>query len=230
MQKGFTGPQTAQLSLGVARRLNHFINNWKVITTDKWILDCIQGFQIPFSSLPSQERLPNLPISSAKQSFLILAGVNMLLEKGAITSVRGLSGLKSFYSTLFLVPKKGGQMRPVINLKKLNEWVEPLYFKMEGMGTLRELLRGNEWMVKVDIKDAYFTLPIHTDNQPYLRFIVGQEHYQPPIRSVVCPMGTHQSDEAHCNLFLHARGVRMIIYIDNILLMVDTAAEAKSHL
>ena len=69
-------------------------------------------------------------------------------------------------------------MRPVINLKKLNEWVEPQHFKIEGMGTLRELLRVNDWMVKVDLKDAYFTIPILTDHQPYLRFIVGQEHYQ----------------------------------------------------
>ena len=137
----FTEPQTAQLSLGVARRLNHFVNNWKVITTDKWILDYVQGFQIPFSSLPSQEHWPNPPISSTEQSSLILAEVNALLEKGAITSVRSPSGLMSFYSTLFLVPKKGGQMRPVINL---NEWVEPQHFKMEGMGTLRELLRVND--------------------------------------------------------------------------------------
>ena len=45
MQKGFGEPQTAQLSLGVARRLSHFLNNWEVITTDKWVLDCVQGFQ-----------------------------------------------------------------------------------------------------------------------------------------------------------------------------------------
>jgi len=29
-----------------------------------------------------------------------------------------------FFSTLFLVLKKNGQMRPVINLKQLNKWVE----------------------------------------------------------------------------------------------------------
>ena len=80
----------------------------------------------------------------------------MLLEKGAVTSVRSTSGLKSFYSTLFLDPYKG-HMRPVINLKKLNEWWNCSILKW----ILRELLRVNDWMVKVDPKDAYFTIPIH---------------------------------------------------------------------
>ena len=42
-------------------------------------------------------------------------------------------------------------MRPVINLRKLNKWVESQHFKMEGMGTLKELLRVNNWMGKVDL-------------------------------------------------------------------------------
>ena len=53
--------------------------------------------------------------------------------------------------------------------------------------------------------------------------------HMPPIRPVVCPMGIHQSDEAHCDL-PPCQGVQMIIYIDNILLMADTAAQAESHL
>ena len=140
MLKGFTEPQTAQLSLGVARRLNHFVNNWKVITTDKWVLDCVQGFQIPFSSLLSQEHWPNSPISSTEQSSYPSGGQHATRERGNHLSEKPFR-LQEFYSTLFLVPKKGGQMRPVINLKKLNEWMEPQHFKMEGKGTLRELLR-----------------------------------------------------------------------------------------
>ena len=71
-----------------------------------------------------------------------------------------------------LVPKKGSQITPVKNLKKLNKRMTPQHFRMEGMGALREFLRKNDWMVKVDLKDAYFTVPIHPSQHPYLRFMV----------------------------------------------------------
>jgi len=120
-------------------------------------------------------------------------------------------------------------MRPVINLKRLNEWVIPQHFKMEGMGTLRK----DDWLVKVDLKDAYFiTVPIPQDHQPFLRFMVGQDHYQ----FTCLPFGLSCTPWAFTKvmkptaIFLRAMGMRMIVYIDDILVMADTAAQVKSHL
>jgi len=48
--------------------------------------------------------------------------VEGLLTKGAIQMVRGKDS-PGFYSRLFLVPKKGGQYRSVINLRPLNWWI-----------------------------------------------------------------------------------------------------------
>jgi len=66
--------------------LSHFHTNWKVITTDKWVLDTVKGFQIPFTSQPDQKDWPNPPMSSAEQS-LLMQEVNTLLEKGAIIQI-----------------------------------------------------------------------------------------------------------------------------------------------
>ena len=88
--------------------VSHFFNNWEVITTglDKWVLDCVKRFQILFTSLPDQEHWPNPPISSAEQRSLILAEVNMLLEKGAVTLVENPQVTRVFTQPCSLLSRR----------------------------------------------------------------------------------------------------------------------------
>ena len=99
-----------------------------------------------------------------------------------------------------IVPKKDGGMRPVINLKSLNEYVVPQHFKMEGIHTLKDLLRRSDWMTKIDLKDAYFTIPIHSTSR-FLdpRATAPLRVLLPAIRPVVCSMGFYQDPEAGTN-------------------------------
>ena len=62
--------------------------------------------------------------------------------------------IDGFFFRLFLVPKKEGQMRPVLNLKLLNQFIYHRHFKMEGMHIVRDLLQRGDWMTRIDIKDA----------------------------------------------------------------------------
>ena len=63
-----------------------------------------------------------------------------MLEKHAIEKTTYRE--QGFLSTIFLVPKKrcGGQ-RPVINLKSLSKFVYTEHFKLEGIHTLKNLLK-----------------------------------------------------------------------------------------
>jgi len=101
----------------VAGRLGMFIDTWKVLTSDLWVLQAVKGFRIPFVSLPNQDILPTAPVFPPEQAAQIKGELRLLLEKGVVAPVPDSQG--GFYSNLFLVPKKNGQIRPVINLKRL---------------------------------------------------------------------------------------------------------------
>ena len=103
--------------------------------------------------------------------------VDALLMKGAIEWVTNVKSL-GFYSQLFLVPKKTGDLRPVIDLSTLNRHMVVPHFKMETQGSVRSAIRSQEWTVSIDIHDAYLHVPMHQAVRKYLRFVVNKRVYQ----------------------------------------------------
>ena len=91
-----------------------------------------------------------------------------MLEKQEIKLVQ--PSKDQFLSSLFLVTKKDAGYRPVINLKKLNRYIPYEHFKMEGIFLLKQVLQKNDYMCKIDLKDAYFAVPLHSSSQKYIRF------------------------------------------------------------
>ena len=79
---------------------------------------------------------------------------------------------EQFISTLFLVEKGPGkgEFRPVINLKAPNRFLPKEKFKMERLHTTCSLLRRGDFMMKLDLKDAYNAVPIHPESRKYLWF------------------------------------------------------------
>ena len=76
-------------------------------------------------------------------------------------------GQLGFYSRLFLVPKKIGKYRPVINLRPLHRWI---HFKMEGIHVVRDLLAKEDYLTHIYLKDAYLVIPIHHRFHKLIRF------------------------------------------------------------
>ena len=77
---------------------------------------------------------PHTPKFNKDQQVLIEQEVQKLKDKVAVAQLKRVPQ-DSFVSTLFLVPKKDGGQRPVINLKCLNSFVVSPHFKMEGIQT-----------------------------------------------------------------------------------------------
>ena len=75
-----------------------------------------------------------------------------------------------FLSPMFVVPKKGGKWRPVINLRLLSQYVLKPHFKMEDIRTLKDIIQEGDQMAKLDLKDAYFSVPMAQNSKRLLQF------------------------------------------------------------
>ena len=213
-----------------AGRLAHFAHIWEKITRDQWILTTVKGYRIEFHTTPYQAYEPHPPRFNQEQQLLVEREVNKLQDKGAVTLMKVLPQ-ERFISTLFLVPKKDGGQRPVINLKCLNAFVVSPHFKMEGIQTFKSLVKQGDWLVKVDLKDAYFSIPIHQDHRKYLCFQLGERTFQ----FTCLPFGLTSAPWVFTKTLKpiaalgRELGFRLVIYIDDILLMAESKEMAQEQ-
>ena len=113
---------------------------------------------------------------SKEQFSLVEQKVLEMLEKGAIQKVVPTKG--QFLSNLLLVEKKDGGNRPVINFKNLNEFIPYKHFKMEGLHCVKFFLEQDELLCKIDLKEAYFSVPLNKNSQRFVRFQRSDKLYE----------------------------------------------------
>lgn len=66
----------------------------------------------------------------------------------------------------------------ILNLKSLNEYVENYHFKMDSLGTAINLMNTNCYFASIDLKDAFFSIPVKQSDRKYLRFTWNGTLYQ----------------------------------------------------
>ena len=132
---------------------------------------------------------------------------------------------------MFMVPKKDGGQRPVINLKHLNKFVKSEHFKMEGLHTVKALIQKNDWLAKVDLKDAFFMIPMAQQHRHLLLFTTGTETFQ----FNCLPFGLCTAPRVFTKLLkpaielLRATGIRLVIYMDDMLVMAHSNQMLREH-
>ncbi|CAG2208128.1 unnamed protein product [Mytilus edulis] len=155
--------KTPLSQLPVGGRLTHFLKKWISITSDCWVLSVIRGgLTLQFKEQPPLSPVP-IPLSNTRdpQKFLLLSTeVETLLTKRAVEEVPVSSIDPGFYSRLFLVSKKTGGMRPVIDLSILNSYMIIPHFKMETNRSIRASILPGMWTTSLDLTDAYFHVPV----------------------------------------------------------------------
>ena len=163
----------------VGGRLSNFVEGWKRITNDPYILSIIaKGYRLRFTSPPLLRHTP-WEIRSPQDLQEILGmreQISLMLQKNAITEVPPNS--PGFYSNVFLLRKASGGWCPVIDLKNLNAHIHAPHFCMFRTSSVLSSVEKGDYAFKIDLQDVYFHVPIHPDSRKYLRFAFENRVYQ----------------------------------------------------
>ena len=182
------------------------------------------GYRIPFDRRPPLSECPlSLPAYSPQsiKGVALTQELQTLLRKGAVEPAPQSPG---FYSRLFLVQKASGSWRPIIDLSTLNDYITSSHFHMETPQSVLRSIRPGDWMISLDLQDAYLQVPVHHDSLRYLRFVVAGKSYQ---FRVLC-FGLMTASQvfmrimAPVSAILHKYGVRMLRYLDDWLILAST--------
>ncbi|CAC5367715.1 unnamed protein product [Mytilus coruscus] len=164
-----------------------------------------------------------------KEKHLMSTEVREMLTKEVTVPVKPCRD--QFLSNWFLVPLKDGGQRPVFNLKQLNQHVMYQHFKMEGLFMIKDLLKVGDFMLKIDLKEAYSVLSISQNHRKFLRFKWEGTLFE----YTALPFGLAEGPRFFIKIMnpvigiLRMMGVRMIIYLDDILLMAENPQKLEIH-
>ena len=202
----------------VGGRLSNFVEGWKHITNDPYVLSIVaKGYRLRFTSPPLLRQIP-WEIRSPQDPKEILGmreQITLMLQKNAITEVPPDS--PGFYSNVFLVRKASGGWSPVIGLKNLNAHIHAPHFRMFTTSSVLSSVKKGDYAFKIDLQDAYFHVPIHPSSRKYLRFAFENRVYQ--FR--VLPFGLNTAPQVFTRMghtvtvYLHRQGVSVIPYLDD---------------
>ncbi len=123
----------------------------------RWLMRTIRlGYAIQFARRPPKFRGVRFTSVLSKHAPLLRAEVAVLLAKDAIEPVPPAEMKSGFYSPYFIVPKKGGGLRPILDLRVLNRALHKLPFRMLTQRRIFQCIRPFDWFAAIDLKDAYF--------------------------------------------------------------------------
>ena len=202
-------------------RLKEFAERWKTLK-DPWCYKVIkEGLKLPFMKHPKvlDRRSP----SSQENR----RAIQEFLDKGALERTSRVDN-----ALFFFVIQQGEKSRPILDCSPLNQYLRCSHFKMEDMKTATSLIERNDWLTKIDIKDAYLHIPLHPSASRHLGIrLADGTHW----KCKAMPFGLNIAPLIFTRLMraalkpLRKEGIRLVAYLDDLLIISNSMEQAVEN-
>lgn len=210
-----------------AGQLRNHLGQWRSICQNRYLLKVIEeGLELEVRGGP----LPSFRLDRecAEHWGEMEKVVQDYLERGVIKEVHPAG--QSTYP--FFLIQQGEKLRPILDLRPLNKFIRYHHFKMEGIQVARTMIREQDWFCKIDLKDAYHSVSLSPRAKQHLGFKSKGRVYQ----FQVLPFGLTSAPRMFTKLMtaavkpLREEGIRLVFYLDDILIMGRTEEETRSSM
>jgi hypothetical protein len=183
------------------------------------VLKILSGYRIPFVKKP-----PLINLRKHSKSFETVSSIEMTKEMQKMINsgaIRRCDHKRGFLSTMFLRKKSDGTNRPIFNLKRLNLYVRAPHFRLLSHQRIPTILKPNDYMIKIDISQAYYHLPIVLTHCRFLALV-----YEGQMFEMTClPFGLASAPYAFAKItnwlahwFRQELNINMVVYLDDFLI------------
>ncbi len=213
----------------LARRLEAWL---ALPSPSRWLTRTIRlGYVIQFTRRPPKYSAVLETSVAARNAPVLREEIAVLLAKDAIEPVPQAEMRQGFYIHYFIIPKKGGGLRPILDLRVLNRALHRLPFKMLTHRCMNRCIQPRDWFAAIDLKDAYFHVSILPRHRPFLRFAFEGRAWQ----YRVLPFGLSLSPRVFTKVVegalapLREVGVRILNYLDDWLILAQSREQLCDH-
>ena len=195
-------------------------NEYVKINCNKNVADWVKnGVPIILGDTPNEFEINNHVVNDKHKNFIALE-IKRLLE---IDAIEKSDDKPRCVSPINVVPKKGGKLRLIFDLRELNKHCRTPHFAHEDIRTVKSMICHGDNLATIDLKDGFLHIPVRECDRKYLGFYWDGQYYQ----YKKLPFGLSLSPYYFCKIlrpvisYLRSLGIRVVVYVDDFILMAE---------
>jgi hypothetical protein len=191
---------------------------WKDAGTCWQILRTIRhGVHLEFAHKPRPFQTRHIPVPDRWRPWL-----HQELDRAIAAGAYEAATCTDFVAPAFII-KQRNKLRLVINFQQINKLCIDMSCRYEGLRNLCHLLQHNDWMLSLDLQDAYWHIPVAQDHRKYLTFCIDGR----TLQCAALPFGWKGSPLTFTKVmrafvkYLRSRGIRCLPYLDDLAFFIS---------